>query len=149
MSNALFVLSSVQATELEGAARRTIYGQDRGARRAVLVSRRTDSVQMFLLFLAGCATVLSGQKFHGRLVPEFNAATGKVDFRRFREFPGFLKGPQQPPQWRRCCSKLAGRSAGCCPVATRIIHFDSDHKGIIYMGLTVNDAGLRVEAATD
>ncbi len=31
------------------------------------------------------------------------------------------------------------RSAGCCPVAPRIIHLDSDHKGIILIGSTVYD----------
>ncbi len=40
-------------------------------------------------------------------------------------------------------------SAGFCPVACRIIHFDSDYKGIIRVGLTVYDAGMRVEMATD
>src|SRR6266404_4916312 len=46
---------------------------------------------------------------------------------------------------------LAGRmgSAGFCPVDPRIIHLDSDHKGIIRIGLTMNDAGTRVEIATD
>jgi len=32
------------------------------------------------------------------------------------------------------------RSAGCCPVAPRIIHLDSDHKGIILIGSTGYDA---------
>jgi hypothetical protein len=40
-------------------------------------------------------------------------------------------------------------SAGFCPVAPRIIHLDSDHKRIIRIGLTMNDAGTRVEIATD
>ncbi len=35
------------------------------------------------------------------------------------------------------------------PVATRMIHLDSDYKGIIRIGLTVHDAGERVEIATD
>ncbi len=40
-------------------------------------------------------------------------------------------------------------SAGFCPVACRIIHLDSDHKGVVRIRLTVHDAGLRVEIAAD
>lgn len=40
-------------------------------------------------------------------------------------------------------------SAGFCPVARRIIDLDSDYKGTILIRLTVDDAGMRVEIATD
>jgi hypothetical protein len=39
--------------------------------------------------------------------------------------------------------------AGFCPVARRIEHLDSDYKRIVRIGLTVHDAGMRVEIATD
>jgi hypothetical protein len=47
------------------------------------------------------------------------------------------------------CRFSRSSAVGCCPVAPRIIHLDSDHKGIIHMGFTMNDTGTRVEIATD
>jgi hypothetical protein len=48
-----------------------------------------------------------------------------------------------------CELSCVSSAAGFCPVARRIIHLDSDYKEIIRIGLTVYDAGMRVEIATD
>jgi hypothetical protein len=48
-----------------------------------------------------------------------------------------------------CKLSRVSSSAGFCPVARRTIHLDSDYKRIIRIGLTVDDAGMRVEIATD
>jgi hypothetical protein len=47
---------------------------------------------------------------------------------------------------RRC---QASSSAGLCPVAGGIVHLDSDYERIFGIGLTIYDADMRVEIATD
>jgi len=57
--------------------------------------------------------------------------------------------PDQFRCWRQQNLSRLSWSTGFCPVASRMIHLDSDDKGIICIGLTVHDAGERVEIATD
>jgi hypothetical protein len=44
---------------------------------------------------------------------------------------------------------LRSSAARFCPVAGRVVHLDSDYKRKIRVGLTVYDAGVRVEIAAD
>ena len=72
------------------------------------------------------------------LLRQHNVALALTD-RLGRKVPTILSG-QMPTSFEL---------SGSCPVGRRIVHLDSDCKGIIRIRLTVYDAGMGAEIATD